>query len=249
MRFARNGVVMKTSLELLAAVSIALASGCAVTRDYTYRPSAASVAEISGQAAAIYALPPERPEGEVRVVSFGIHDLQAAPGGGTFPALHVRLLVTNNGDAVPWALDTSQVLLDVPGEGTVGAMYANTDQGGMPHLAIARGERRTVDFYFPVPGHVASEERLPAFDLRWQVQTGARIVAERTPFQRFELREPVDPYPQVVVAGWGPFWWFHPHYPRAHVFVHPPIVVIPGHAPPHRVKVIARRRGPVGRRW
>ena len=123
------------------------------------------------------------------------------------------------------------------GEGRAPAMYANTDQGSVPVVTVARGERRTVDLYFPLPGPVRGPESLAAFDLKWQIQTGARLVAERTPFSRLEIRETVAPHPHAAVfIGWGPFWWLHPHH--SHFYVHAPIVVVQR---PHRRVVIVRQ--------
>jgi hypothetical protein len=229
---------MKTSATNAFLISLAgLASGCAFEVPYAYRPSVPAVADTQGYPTGVYPVPPERPEGEVRVYSFGIVGMQSTPGTPTFPTLHARLMIANNGDAAGWTLDTSQVLVDVAGEGTSAALYANSDAGAMPRVAIGRGERRVVDFYFPVPAQVGSSDRLPAFDLRWQIQTGPRLVAERTPFQRFAVPAPLPPYTNVtVVAGWGPFWWFHPFYPHAHRFVHAPFIVVP--RPPYRAQVV-----------
>jgi hypothetical protein len=155
--------------------------------------------------------------------------MEPAPGAAKVLTLHARFILTNNGDATPFVLDTREVTIDVPGEGRAGAMYANTDVGAMPTVQVARGEQRTVDFYFPVPGPVQSPEALAAFDLRWQVQTGSRVVAERTPFQRIELAPPQAEPRVAVVAGWGPFWWFAPPHHGAHVFLHSPLVVVPVH--------------------
>jgi hypothetical protein len=225
-----------TAIASVACLS-ALALGCAMEAPYVYRPAVPAMADTQGYATGVYPVPPERPDGEVRVLSFGIVSLQSTPDTAKFPTLHARLLVANNGDASGWTLDTRQVFIDIAGEGTSAAVYANSDAGAMPLVPIGRGERRIVDFYFPVPGQVADAGRLPAFDLRWQIQTGARLVAERTPFQRFEMSRPPPPYTHLtVVAGWGPFWWFHPFYPRAHVFVHRPFVVVP--RPPYRAHVV-----------
>jgi hypothetical protein len=172
------------------------------------------------------------------VVTFGMQDLTPTAGGGLMPALHVRLVVANNGDASPWTIDTRQVLIDIAGEGSSPAVYVNSDVGTLPEITIARGERRTIDFFFPLPGSMQAEAAIPRFDVKWQVVTGARPIAGRTPFDRFELQAPP---PAVVAFRWGPHWWFDPFYPRAGVFIHPgPFIVIPRH--PHHVYVTPRGR-------
>lgn len=229
---------MRPVLLILATIA---AAGCA-GREYLYRPSTASVAYSAGYPSAVYPLPPERPEGEVRVLSFGVTHLEPGDKAPSVPALHTRLLIANNGDAQGWTLDTREVFLEIAGAGASSAIYANSDRGGMPLVTVARGEQRTVDLYFPLPPMAPSADRLPAFDLRWTVQTTARAVAMRTPFQRTEVAPPPDPYgPGVLVAGWGPHWWFHPHYPRAHWYVHAPMVIAV--RPPRRV-VVNRRPPP-----
>jgi hypothetical protein len=224
-----------TNRNTLALLAFSLIGGCATGRDYVYRPSAPRMADVDGFAAAVYPIPPERPEGEVRVVSFGVTELQSGPGAPV-PMLQARVVIANNGDAVPWTLKTTDVSLEIPGEGRSPAMYANTDQGSVPVVTVGRGDRRTVDFYFPLPGPVRGPEGLAGFDLKWEIQTGARVVAERTAFQRVEIREEVaTPTHAAVFIGWGPFWWAHPYH--RHYYVHPPVVVGP-HV--HRRVVIVR---------
>lgn len=218
----------------LALPALLLGASCAAEIPYFYRPAVPSLTDTEGHATAVYPIPPERPEGEVRLYSFGVVELETTPGAGKFPALHARLVVANNGDGTPWTLDTREVFLDIPNEGSAAAIYANTDVGAMPTVNIARGERRLVDFYFPVPGPVRSARQVPSFDLRWTVETGARPIAQRTPFQRFEAERP-EPHTEVaIVTGW-PFWWVHPLHHHHRAFVHRPVVIIP--APPHRVIV------------
>jgi hypothetical protein len=225
------------ALRALVTMILALVSGCATSvayappeREYGYRPSAISLTDMNGFAAAVYPLPPERPEGELRVVSFGFTAMQAAHGAPSFPTLHVRVIASNNGDPTVWRLDTRQVLLAVPGLGDVAALYVNSDQGSMPLLSVPRGERRTVDFYFPLPRPVTAPDGLPGFDLRWQVQTGTRLVAERTMFQRVELPRaiPMQPATELVI-GWGPFWWFPPPHG---LYLHGPVVAVSHRHPP-----------------
>jgi len=101
-------------------------------------------------------------------------------------------------------------------------MYVNADVGTLPDVTIARHERRVLDFYFPLPDTMSSERKLPRFELLWQVTTPARTVASRTSFDRVD-REPETNVAYVagwpLWAGYGPYWWYDPFYPRA-VFVH-----------------------------
>src|SRR6185295_11827617 len=122
-------------------------------------------------------------------------------------------------------------MVEIPGEGQSRALFVNADVGTLPNVTIGQHERRVLDFYFPLPDTVGDESRLPRFDLLWQVDTAARTVASRTSFDR------VGKDPEVVAyrgptawplwAGYGPYWWYDPFYPRT-VFIHTRPIVIHG---------------------
>jgi hypothetical protein len=220
---------MTTPLALAAVAGLAVGAGCGAGVEYTYTPEQPTVM-VDGYPATQIPIPPERPQGEVRLASFGVTEL-AAGDQGALMALHVRLIVTNEGDDIPWTIDTREQLVEIAGEGRSRAVFVNTDLQSLPMVTIGRREKRVLDFYFPLPGTMGDESRLPGFELLWQVTTASRIVAERTMFQRVATVEP--PPPQVVmVTGWGPHWWFNPWYPNT-LFVHPPVIIV--RHPPHHV--------------
>jgi hypothetical protein len=180
-------------------------------------------ATAAGLPAVRTAIPQERPQGAIEVASYGVTSLRQGAQGGEIPALHVRAIVTNDGDDTPWQLDTTQQMVAIPGEGQSRAMYVNADIGTLPNVTIARHERRVLDFYFPLPDTLRNASQLPRFELLWQVATPARMVASRTEFDRVD-REPAVTYQAVPVAwplwaGYGPYWWYDPFYPRV-VFLH-----------------------------
>lgn len=225
---------MKTPIYVLVAAGL---FGCG-ERNYVYTPETTN-AVAAGLPAARTAIPQERPQGAVEVVSYGVTDLQ--PGNTRVPALHVRMIVTNDGDDTPWRLDTNQQLVEVPGEGRSAPMYVNSDVQGLPDVTIARHERRVLDFYYPLPDTIRGEARLARFELLWQVETPARTVADRTSFDRVAREEPAVaagydaswPY----WAGYGPYWWYDPFYPQV-VFAHSRPIVID-----HRAHVSIGRFG------
>jgi hypothetical protein len=147
--------------------------------------------------------------------------------------------VTNDGDDTPWTFDTSQQMVEIPGEGKSRAMWVNTDVGTLPNVTIGKGERRVLDFYFPLPDSMRDAAHLPQFDLLWQVKTGARLVASRTSFDRIDREQPTEVYATAawpVWAGYGPYWWYDPWYPgwgfyhvRPYVIYGRPGRVIVGH--------------------
>jgi hypothetical protein len=205
--------------------------GCAGTSDYVYSPDTAN-ATAAGLPAARTPIPQEQPQGAIEVVSYGITELRRDAAAA--PALHVRAIVTNDGDDQPWTLDTTQQLVQIPGEGQSRAMFVNADVGTLPNVTIGKHERRVLDFYFPLPDTLRDESRLPRFELLWQVHTAARTVASRTAFDRVD-KEPAVAYGTVATgwplwAGYGPFWWYDPFYPST-VFVHvrPLVIRGPGH--------------------
>jgi hypothetical protein len=193
--------------------------GCAGNSQYVYQPDTAN-ATAAGLPATRTPIPQERPQGAIEVVSYGVTDLRR--DGQDIPALHVRAIVTNDGDDTPWTLDASQQLVEIPGEGQSRPIFVNADIGTLPNVTIARHERRVLDLYYALPDTMRKASQLPRFDLMWQVNTPARTVASRTSFER------VDREPDVAVetttawplwAGLGPYWWYDPFYPRV-VFVH-----------------------------
>ncbi len=194
--------------------------GCAANSDYVYQPDTTN-ATAAGLPAARTPIPQEAPQGAIEVTSYGVTQLRR--DGMTIPALHVRAIVTNDGDAQPWTLDTTQQLVEIPGEGRSRPIFVNADVGTLPNVAIALHERRVIDLYYALPDTIRSASQLPRFDLLWQVNTPARTVASRTSFDRVD-REPevasayaTAPWP--VWAGFGPYWWYDPFYPSV-VFVH-----------------------------
>jgi hypothetical protein len=177
-----------------------------------------------GYPAAVTAVPPEVPQGKVEVTSFGITEI-TPDGAGPLSALHVRLAITNEGDATPWQVTTTDQVVEIAGEGKSRPIFVNTDLKSLPSVTINQRERRVLDFYYPLPGSIGSEDALPAFDFLWQVTTPARTFASRTHFERLE-KEPPATYSHVVLySGWGPYWWYDPFYP-SFVFLHyRPIVI------------------------
>jgi hypothetical protein len=189
-----------------------LVAGCAETR-YIYRPAQQATATVGTLPAARYAIPAERPTGEVLIASSGLTELPGAEA--RTPALFVRMVVTNNSDDVAWIMDTGQQLAIVGGQ-KLSPSYVNSYNQKQPTLEIPRGEKRLVDFYYRLPGKVDPDDAMPQFDLAWNVQTGPRLIAERTSFDRMRV-EPVYAggyyYPYGYYGPyWGPYWWHDPFW-------------------------------------
>jgi hypothetical protein len=221
---------IRTSLRASGVLAvIASTLSCAGTSDYVYTPDTANVT-AAGLPAARTPIPQEKPQGAIEVASYGVTELRR--DDMTLPALHVRVIITNDGDNQPWTLDTTQQLVEIPGEGRSRAIYVNSDVRTLPNVTIARQERRVLDMYFPLPDTMREESRLPRFSLLWQVNTAARTVASRTSFDRVtpepEVRYAVAPAGWPLWAGYGPYWWYDPFYPRVVFVHHHPRVIRPG---------------------
>jgi hypothetical protein len=218
---------MLPSLSSGRLIVIAGMLGCAGSSNYVYAPDTAN-ATVAGLPAARTEIPPERPQGSIEVTSYGLTSLRQ--DNTSVPALQVRAIVTNDGDPTPWTLDTTKQMVEIPGEGWSRAIFVNADVGTLPNVTISQRERRVLDFYFPLPDTVRDESHLPRFDLLWQIDTPARTVASRTSFDRVDKEPEVayaTPTPWPVWAGYGPYWWYDPFYPRT-VFIHARSIVIHG---------------------
>src|SRR6266540_12581 len=204
----------RVSAGLVVAAACTLLGACAET-SYVYRPSQQATASVSGLPAARYPVPPERPMGEVLVVSSGVTEIQASEGRRRL--LFVRMLISNSSDESSWSLDTRQQVAFIGGQ-RVSPAYVNPFKQPLPIVPIALGERRAVDFYFPLPPGRDSNDEVPVFEIAWSVQTSERLVAERTSFDRMRV-EPVyagSYYGYYGYPGWGPYYYgydpFWPHY-------------------------------------
>ena len=209
---------------MFPAIPILLAGtlcACGATDEYVYRPEQPTV-NVSGTPAQQYAIPPEAPTGNVRVASTGVVTLRG-DDGREITAIHVRLVADDEGDALPWTVDVSQARLQIAGAGESLPLFVNTDQAGT-QITVGQHQRRVVDFYFPPPRGVTSNEQLPTFDFLWTVRTPTRAIADRTSFTREKLAPPETE--AALYTGWGPVWWYDPWYPSSwwgprYVVVHP----------------------------
>jgi len=205
------------SLRVSFPLALATIVGCAASANYLYTPQDARYWSDGYPTTAI-SVPPEAPQGKIEVASFGITEIKP-DGAGPVTALHVRLAITNDGDATPWTLTTTDQLVEIAGEGRSRPLFVNTDVKTLPTVMIAQRERRILDFYYPLPTSIRDEENLPAFDVLWQVTTPARTFASRTHFERIEQEPPPAQTEVIFWSGWGPYWWYDPLYPGV-MFVH-----------------------------
>jgi hypothetical protein len=202
---------MKRALTLLAAATVALT---ACQGNYVYRPAVTTTtgATIAGRPASFVEVPPEAPQGHVRLATVGFAQIEHrdAPKGAVVQALHVQMKVANNSDH-PWTVDTRDQHAALPGYGESRAAYAIVDQGSPPVVTVAPRTERTIELFYPLPAREQNASQLPAFDVLWTVDIGARRVVERTPFERAQL-EATGSSSYAGGSDWSGPYWYDPLY-------------------------------------
>lgn len=201
----------RATFTLLGGLAV-VAAGCA--HDFVYLPIGPG-GGAGGEPAAQYPIPPDNPQGEVYVTSFGFTDVESGAQQGSL--LHVRLAVTN-GSSGTWTLDAQEQRLMAPGQPAQPPTTVNTDAGGNgPTYEIPPGRVNVFDLYFSVPPPQNRASALASFFLDWNVNAGGRAIAEVTSFQRFDQAAPdaFAGYPPYVTVGlgFGAAWWGPPFYP------------------------------------
>ena len=160
-------------------LAFAVAAGCATP--YVYRPQEQATAQVAGKTAASYPIPPEQPKGEVKVATLGLAKLPTAQG--EVRAIHVRMVLENDSDG-QWQFNPRQPIAAFPDGRRISPM-ATRDAA---LVTLAAGEKREIDLFYPLPLEFNKSSKVPEFDVLWSVQTPARLVAERTPVARIEIR-------------------------------------------------------------
>jgi len=200
--------------RVLRIVPLLVATGCAP--QYAYVPTTNATATVQGRVAAEYPIPPSAPQGDVRIASYGMTEVtpQSAPGE-VLRALHLRLVLADNG-ASPWTFDTREQRIELVGGGVVAPAFASANEGVPPPVVtVARNGKRIVDLFFLLPADLQHAEAIPEFDALWRVDTGAGIVAERTPFDRLAVEPDYGGYDAWDYGGeyyWGGPYWMNPDF-------------------------------------
>jgi hypothetical protein len=195
---------------MLRHVSLVLTLGAAALaceRDYVYRPAVTttSAATISGLPAAYEAIPPEAPRGHVRIAMMGFADI--VPEGASRAALHaleVRMIVANNSDRA-WTLDTREQVATLPNGDERRPEYVTVRDAVPPQIPIAARSEKTIELFYPLPDSMRNQSQVPSFDVVWQVDTDARRVVQRTPFERSQVVIGEAPYPTGYVGAEAPY--------------------------------------------
>jgi hypothetical protein len=174
---------MRSSLQ---STLIALA-GCLAPTNYVYAPEDACQ-WTDGYPAATQPVPAEAPQGAIELSSSGFVEIREDQRERS--ALHVRLTVTNDGDAAPWTIVPGDQVVEVPGEQRTLPMAMKQALPMNEPVVIEQHDRQMLDLYFALPSTVDSEDTLMSFDLLWQLTTPARPYSSRTRFERYMSTHP-----------------------------------------------------------
>jgi hypothetical protein len=125
-----------------------------------------------------YAVPPDDPHGQVTIAAVGMTPPSDPQGGGL---LHLRMAVDNQSPDELWSVNPSAQELQLAG--AAGERLRPTGASNRP-LAIAPGQRRSIDLYYSLPASLRDERRLGGFDLEWRLTSPRGTYTERTVFAR-----------------------------------------------------------------
>jgi hypothetical protein len=181
-------------------------SSCS-SAEYRYEPTEHQASQNGlGKDEALYQEPTNQPDGKVKIVSMGVVDIRSKKDSNTFPAIHLRMAVTNDSRDDQWTLNSLDQFVSFPNAGEAKAIPMNSDSGTL--VAVQPGGLKTLDFYFPLPDNERSIGNIPQFDFHWRLQAGASPVQETTSFDRVQVEER---YASAYPYGYGYYDpWFYP---------------------------------------
>jgi hypothetical protein len=206
---------MRAARPYLALLPALLALGCAT--EYAYVPTVNATSTVDGRVAADYPIPPASPQGDLRVVSYGVTEVASnEESRDVMSALHLRVVVENRSGSA-WTLDTREQRVDLSGRGALVPAFASANAGSPPPLVdIDPSTQRVVDMFFLLPQDLQGADDIPAFDALTQVNTTSGAVTERTPFERLNVEPEAvgyDGWDYGPDYYWGGPYWFNPAFP------------------------------------
>jgi hypothetical protein len=167
------------ALLRVVGIAAALAAGCHPPEEVeTTIPTTLTL-----QPAAEYPIPPQAPQGQLRLAIAGVTKLKSPNHEwSSVRALRLDLAIDNRSDQV-WVLNPDQqigVLNGTLHEPPISAEANNGVRLGV--IAVPPHSSLRVNLYYPVPESVASANSLRSFDVEWRVESDHHVVAERTLF-------------------------------------------------------------------
>jgi hypothetical protein len=178
--------IRERALVVLVVIGCAMMAACAST-EYRYLPAEHLAPDGKGQA--VYVEPPGMPSGKMRILSWGIVDIKPQDDQKTFPALHLRISISNQSKDQEWAVNAQDQSVSFPNQGQSRPIVAYSEKTSTSSLVVKPGELRWVDLYFPLPKGAESAKDLSQFDFHWQIYAGNQLIRDTTLFDRAEIPE------------------------------------------------------------
>lgn len=155
---------------------------------------------------------PARDPARIAVATAGMFEV-TPDEGPVLDLLHVRLILSNRGRAVPWRFDPPATRIDLGRDGVTRPVLVNADVATLPIVMVDPGARVTVDLFAVVPARMLA--RPDALDQLTIWTTIATPDQRRIVTARYD--RPTPPFAWVVPAaatvGAGQSWWANPRYP------------------------------------
>jgi hypothetical protein len=198
-------------------VSAALVLACS-SDQYRYLPSeelAAGPGPVPKRvnSEATYQVPSDRPRGTLKIQSLGVVDIKPKGDSNKFPAIHLRISISNQSGDETWNFNIQEQTVSFPNQGAVHAIPVDSDLAQTPVIQLKPKDLRVLDLYFKLPDAAHSEKDLPQFVFQWQFFAAGQQVQGTTQFERVILAQyPDGPYPYgypyygPYAYGPGPYW-------------------------------------------
>jgi hypothetical protein len=186
----------------LLAPLLLLLSACA--HDYHYTPEVEGDGATFDQGTVRYAIPAQKPEFEVRLLSFGWVTLPAEAKAGSNPSIQVRAFVT---EISPKAKLSDFALFDPklqtvsysPGQPELRPLFVRAKASKNDDPKRPGSKTRAFDLFFPVPSGAKSANSIQSFEFHWAMKTGAGILSKQT--TRFDRGDSTQQQSQSFYAN------------------------------------------------
>jgi len=155
---------------------------------------------------------PARDPARIAVATAGMFEV-TPDEGPALDLLHVRLILSNHGRAVPWRFDPPSTRIDLGRDGVTRPVLVNADVDTLPIVMVDPGARITVDLFAVVPARLlARPDALDALTIRTRIATPDQ---HRIVTARYERPSPLFAWiiPAAASVGVAHNWWANPRYP------------------------------------
>lgn len=188
MKSYRNGIfAIAISLSTLGTL------GCA-TKQYQYIADNKGLEQFTSNEGATYSIPSDEvKKGELKVMAYGVTHLTPNRDLSNVPAMHIRMIVTNNSAHHSWVLNPTDQLLEIPPKGASEPAYIDEDGklSESTRITIHPGKKKVVDLYYPLTGDTTDPTKIPHFSILWRIHANDKVVNNVATFERFSTSQPL----------------------------------------------------------